>query len=155
HATFDPKVNAQQPDQVSVPADGGAALKGDGKHKQRRPNLSVPHVGKDASAGRLAARPMTRGEVLQICAANGLDAASIEARVLEGETVRVQGWSLRANDEGAVELLRPDGRGRTASLMDLDRVIADLQAQAALRIVRQAAGLEAPEPVLGYTVRPL
>jgi hypothetical protein len=37
-ANFDPKINAQQPDQVAVPEDGCCALENEGENKQLRPS---------------------------------------------------------------------------------------------------------------------
>jgi len=98
----------------------------------------------------LQANKLTLGvdEVRKICAARGLAPTTIEHKLLSGETVTASTWSMRITDDAEIEIAREGSNGKkTASLTDLDEVIADFMAHVASATVNA--------PALTYDVRPL
>lgn len=108
-----------------------------------QPKDAVPALADAAKV--MKAATLSVGDIRKVCAARGLTPESIEHEVLSGNEVIASTWSLRINDGNEVELTRVDtGRGRVASLIDLDEVIGDFMAHVACM------------PATGaYEVRPL
>jgi hypothetical protein len=151
---FEPSINAQQPGQVAVPENGLTALTDSREHKQKRPNLKVPHISKDATA-------LESRDIHAICAGLHLSTTELEDRLLTGEVVEAYGSRIAVLEDGDVEVQFPSGPVRRASFLDLDRAIADFQARVAVAATQHAVdprGRPAPStPAPGprYAFRPL
>jgi hypothetical protein len=127
---FEPDINTQQPDQVKVPDDGAAALASDGGFAQPRSKMKVD-VSTGASSVEREARAMTPAEVRTVSAAHGLDASSIEAKLLQDEPVHFGDWAILVNASGDVELQKAGRRVITKSIVEMDNVIATFMARTA------------------------
>lgn len=113
---YNVKPNAQQPDQVSVPEDGAEALASDGGFKQDR-------------AMKKPKKAMSRDEVVSTADNMGLSAAAIESRLLNGDVLSQNGWTLQIDAADQILFGKTSSKSkRIASILDLDNVIADFQA---------------------------
>ncbi|HET6494158.1 MAG TPA: hypothetical protein VFH61_02200, partial [Thermoleophilia bacterium] len=140
---------------VNVPDDGTDALLSDSEHSQNKPSALGDETAPTHESHNVSAKALTKKQVRQVCAQMGLSAKEIEARVLDGETVQVRDAALRLTDTMDVEFKR-GRRGRTASLMDLNRVISDFMAYAAVAASRNPAPhRQAKNSKLAFEVRPL
>lgn len=113
-----PAVNQQQPDQVSVPEDGAAALQSNGGFKQDR---ATRKIKKTHSA-------MSVEDIARTAKSFGLSDAEIEAKLLDGEVVTRNGWNLHINASDEVEFGKEGAAPRVASVLKLDDMIRDFQA---------------------------
>lgn len=151
---FYPEVNEQQPAQVTLPgggADGTTVLKSDGGFAQPRSTRKIDVSPGASAVGGKKGRKVSRDEVLAICAAHGLDAKTIEDRLVNrAERVTAGKWSIEISDAGQVHL-RTAGRTFERDLADLDAVIADFQARAAYQL---AAATPGAQPAGQGTVAP-
>jgi len=140
---------------VNVPDDGDQALMSDSEHSQNKPSALGDETAPTHESHSVSAKALTKKQIRQVCAQMGLTAKDVEARVLDGETVQVRDASLRLTDSMDVEFKR-GRRGRTASLMDLNRVISDFMAYAAVVATRSPApGRQAKVTKLAFDIRPL
>lgn len=127
---FSPEVNEQQPAQVSVPEDGGAALRSDGGFAVPRSKRKVD-VSTGASSVSREARALTKSDVETICAQLGMTASSIEDALLNADRVASEGHSLEIDGRGRIALSVGDQVVKTAKLDAMDAIIAEYMARVA------------------------
>jgi hypothetical protein len=120
---FEVEINCQQPAAMpKVPDDGGQALRSE-----------------------KMARNLSSDDIVRICADNGITPESVEQRILDGESLKIAGWSLSVNDDADVELRFEDGAPRVASLGQLDTAIKTFMTHVAHELPTEAASFTISE----------
>lgn len=113
---------------VNIPEDGAKALRSNGVSESDGSGATGKKPPKEMPKPKKMARAISRDEIVKVASNLGIDAVSVESNLLNGEPVQRHGWTLKVNASDEIELYRNDIRTRTASILNMDNVIADFQA---------------------------